>query len=206
MKQDAIILAGGRARRLQGADKGALILGGTSLLDRAVLAVAPARTVVVGPRQPPTARPVLWTREDPPFGGPAAAVAAGLEKLCESGAPAQHVVLLAVDVAVARDAVDALQGAVGAEAPADDGWVAKDPDGHRQPLLGIYRSDALRGACARLTTTRGGLDGASMRDLLAPLRLRDVLLEAALTADIDTPIQFAAAAAAPERGPDDRPS
>ncbi|WP_433857230.1 DUF6457 domain-containing protein [Streptomyces kronopolitis] len=75
---DALVLAGGAARRLGGADKPALSVGGRPLLDR-VLAACPdaARTVVVGPGRP-TVRPVVRALEDPPGGGPLAALEAGL--------------------------------------------------------------------------------------------------------------------------------
>jgi molybdopterin-guanine dinucleotide biosynthesis protein A len=75
---DAVILAGGAASRLGGADKPALRIGGRSLLDAALDACAGARrTVVVGPDRP-VGREVLWTREQPPGAGPAAALAAGM--------------------------------------------------------------------------------------------------------------------------------
>ncbi|WP_344329901.1 molybdenum cofactor guanylyltransferase, partial [Kitasatospora putterlickiae] len=71
---DAIVPAGGAARRLGGADKPGLTIGGTTLLDRVLAACADARTtVVVGPARP-TARPgIRWTRERPPGGGPVVA-------------------------------------------------------------------------------------------------------------------------------------
>jgi molybdopterin-guanine dinucleotide biosynthesis protein A len=76
---DAIVLAGGRGARLGGVDKADLVVGGQTLLERALAATAGAnRTVVVGPRRP-TSRPVTWAREHPPGGGPVAALAAGLE-------------------------------------------------------------------------------------------------------------------------------
>ncbi|MFC9236000.1 DUF6457 domain-containing protein [Streptomyces decoyicus] len=75
---DTIVLAGGAARRLGGADKPSLSVGGRPLLDR-VLATCPdaAITVVVGPRRPAT-RAVVHALEDPPGGGPLAALDAGL--------------------------------------------------------------------------------------------------------------------------------
>ncbi|MFG2890386.1 DUF6457 domain-containing protein [Streptomyces sp. NPDC048248] len=77
---DTIVLAGGAARRLGGADKPALSVGGRPLLDR-VLAACPdaAVTVVVGPRRS-TSREVRRALEDPPGGGPLAALDAGLRQ------------------------------------------------------------------------------------------------------------------------------
>ncbi|MGW0967590.1 NTP transferase domain-containing protein [Streptomyces sp. NPDC002516] len=90
---DAVVLAGGAARRLGGEDKPGVRVGGRTLLDRVLAACADAtRTVVVaGPR--PTARPVEWAREDPPGGGPLAALDAGL-RLTE----APHVLVLSADL------------------------------------------------------------------------------------------------------------
>src|SRR4051812_49851755 len=80
---DAVILAGGGGRRMGGADKAGLVVGGIPLLDRVLLAAAAARdTVVVGdPR--PTVRPVRWVREEPPGGGPLAGLSAGLSALSD---------------------------------------------------------------------------------------------------------------------------
>ena len=76
----AVILAGGQGRRLGGRDKPALLVGGRTLLDRALDAVSGVPVVVVGP---PRALPagVFRVAEDPPGGGPAAAVAAGLRRV-----------------------------------------------------------------------------------------------------------------------------
>lgn len=83
---DAIILAGGRGSRLGGVDKGALTIGGRSLLDGVLEATLAAdQVVVVG--DGPVPRGVLLTREDPVFGGPAAAVVAGLRALRMPSAP-----------------------------------------------------------------------------------------------------------------------
>ena len=72
---DAVVLAGGSARRLGGADKPGLAVGGATMLDRVLAACADARTtVVVGPERT-TARPVRGARERPPGGGPVAVIA-----------------------------------------------------------------------------------------------------------------------------------
>lgn len=114
-----MVLAGGAARRLGGADKPALPVGGHPLLDRVLTACAAAdRTVVVGPRRP-TARPVLWTREEPPGGGPLPALAAGLAALDRDRRPAadgpaapgrpEVVLILAADLPfLTAETVDAL--------------------------------------------------------------------------------------------------
>jgi len=90
---DAVVLAGGAARRLGGADKPGLRVGGRALLDRVLTACADARTTVVVADPRPTARPVLWARADPPGGGPLAALGAGLHRTT-----AEHVVVLSADL------------------------------------------------------------------------------------------------------------
>jgi molybdenum cofactor guanylyltransferase len=154
---DAVVLAGGQSRRLGGTDKVALEVGGVPLLDRVLGAVAGAgQVVVVGPRRP-TAAPVVWTREEPPGGGPAAGLAAGLRHV---DAPA--VVVLAGDLPfVDRRAVDALRTA----AADRDGALLVDDDGHEQVLAGCWSTAALRQA----VHDRGELAGSSVRAVLAGL-------------------------------------
>ncbi|MFG2195084.1 DUF6457 domain-containing protein [Streptomyces sp. NPDC048639] len=78
---DAVVLAGGAAKRLGGADKPGLSVGGRPLLDRVLGACADAAvTVVVGSRRP-TVRAVRWAREEPPGAGPLAALDAGLRQV-----------------------------------------------------------------------------------------------------------------------------
>ena len=74
----AIVLAGGRASRVGGVDKTAFTIGERTLLDRALDATNGCLAVTVVGAERPTARPMTWVREDPPFGGPAAAIVAGL--------------------------------------------------------------------------------------------------------------------------------
>ena len=134
---DAVVLAGGSARRLGGIDKPALLVGEQSLLDRVLTAVADASvTVVVGPRRT-TVREVVWTREDPPGGGPVAALAAALPHV-----QAPVVAVLAADLPFLDAAtVHGLRAAVG---EADDGALLVDDTGQDQLLVGVWRTAALR--------------------------------------------------------------
>ena len=95
----AVVLSGGTGARLGGADKAALEVGGRTLLVRALEAVAGAEEiVVVGPTVgivDPAAAAVRFVVEDPPGGGPAAGLLAGLAALAP-GSPL--VVVLAVDM------------------------------------------------------------------------------------------------------------
>ncbi|WIB65959.1 MULTISPECIES: NTP transferase domain-containing protein [unclassified Curtobacterium] len=191
---DALVLAGGRGSRLGGADKPAIVLGHSTLLDRAVAAVASAQTVaVVGPVRTSVPGGTVQVCEDPPYGGPAAAIGAGLQAIRGHRVPSPLTVVLAADLPAVVPAVRALLRLVAATDPAVDGWVGTDPGGRRQYLLAAYRTETLWSACRSLTLERGSLEGAAVRALLQPLRLVEVALTAALTADIDTTADLAAA-------------
>jgi molybdopterin-guanine dinucleotide biosynthesis protein A len=183
---DSVILAGGRASRLGGIDKPALEVAGRSLLAAAVSAVGDARSVViVGPPRDlaglgePSPSRLRFTREDPPFGGPASALGAGLDALGQDAAPS--VVLLAADQPHVQAAVEQLLAMQG-EA---DGAIAIDGTGRRQYLLGRYRTQALR---ERVETLRAGgtLHGAALRRLVDGLTLAKVVLGDDLCSDVDT--------------------
>lgn len=156
MRHDAIILAGGAATRMGGRDKPGLLVGGRSLVERVAAAVPHAeRLVVVGPpRDLPGA---LFTREDPPGGGPVPALRAGLAM-----AAAPWVALLAGDlplllpehVIALLDAADTPERAAGA--------VLLDDGGREQWLAGVWRTAALRAALE-------DYGGRSLHGLLAPL-------------------------------------
>ncbi|MEH0936851.1 molybdenum cofactor guanylyltransferase [Micromonospora psammae] len=168
----AVVLAGGAARRMGGRDKPALPVGGRPMRERVLAAVADATPrVLVGPAGPVPAG-VLVTREDPPGGGPVAATAAGLA-LLDPGTTTTTVALLAADLPLlTRDALGELLGALAGE---HDGVCLLDDAGRRQPLCGVWRVRPLRAALDRLAVRRGGtLDGASMRQLLGELAVREL--------------------------------
>ena len=186
---DAVLLGGGRASRVHGADKTGFTSGDATLLDRAVQASVGAQTlVVVGLRDgrvPPAG--ALLTREEPAWSGPVAALAAGLA-IVEDAAP--WTLVLACDLPRAPEAVQALLAGSGSGDGDDvgerrDGLLAIDSGGRRQPLLGLYRTDALR---TRLRGLRadGPLEGLSLRRLLDGLDLLEVPVPDELCADVDT--------------------
>lgn len=174
---DAIILAGGRGSRLGGLRKPELPVAGRRLVDRALAAVAAARrVVVVGDAEVPDGVP--RTREDPPYGGPVAGLAAGMTFL---DAHSPWTLVLASDLPEVESAVARLLQVT--PTTSDEGVCLTGDDGRLQWLLGYYRTDAL---LARLAD-RGDPPLTAMYRLLAPLRLRGVATEPGLTADIDTP-------------------
>ncbi|MER6121249.1 NTP transferase domain-containing protein [Streptomyces sp. NPDC001795] len=162
---DAVVLAGGAARRLGGADKPGVRVGGRALLDRVLAACAGATATVVVADPRPTVRPVVWAREEPPGAGPVAALDAGLRRTT-----AAHVVVLSADLPfLVEGTVRRLVGAL--RASGSEGAVLTDPDGRDQPLVAAYRGAALRRELTRLATGHGGLTGLPLRRLLAGLEL-----------------------------------
>ena len=156
---DAIVLAGGKATRLEGVDKAALSVGGRRLLDRVLDAVGgAARIVVVG--EPRTIdRSVTWTREEPAGSGPVAAMAAGLAHV-----DSDLVAVVAVDLPFLNRTDLA---ALGAAAVGRDGAIFVDEQRNDQPLAGVYRAACLRAALDGLPAVAG----ASMRSVIAGLDL-----------------------------------
>ncbi|WP_345762053.1 NTP transferase domain-containing protein [Diaminobutyricibacter sp. McL0608] len=186
---DAVILAGGRARRLGGLDKGALVFEGSTLVERALAAAdGAAHRIVVGDAAPASVPPgVRVVREEPVHSGPASAVMAGVDALASAGSTATWALVIACDVVHSAEVTGVLLA--GADAHPDaDGFVPVDGDGHRQVLIGLYRVAALRAARDAI----GGVADSSMKRLLESLRLVEVAVGAGATADVDTPEQAAA--------------
>ncbi|WP_103546807.1 NTP transferase domain-containing protein, partial [Streptomyces sp. B226SN101] len=186
---DVIVLAGGAAKRLGGADKPGVRVGGRALLDRVLAACAgAARTVVVGGRRA-TARPVVWTREVPEGGGPLAALGAGLRLTT-----AEYVLVLSADLPfLGPGTVDALLAAAGRTGR--EGALCTDPDGRDQPLVAAYRAEPLRRELALIATEHGSLAGLPLRLLTAELDLARVEAGPDAAFDCDTWDDIAAARA-----------
>lgn len=180
-----------------GTDKLLLRRNGSTLIDtvieasREALAALPATgpIVVVGPETGPTPRPgVSFTREDPPGGGPVAAIDAGVTLLhggIQQGSIGEPQ-LVAIFAGDAPDGPGSLSTLVSAlEAGTADAVVFVGVDGRRQPLCGVYRMTALTSALADL----GDPHGASLKDLLTRLKVHELVDTTAAAADIDTPEQ-----------------
>jgi molybdopterin-guanine dinucleotide biosynthesis protein A len=195
-----VILAGGAGRRLGGAAKPTLAVAGQPMLVRVLAAVGDAaERVVVGPASlgglvPPGVRVV---REEPPGGGPVAALAAGLAEMAglaeeaAVGTP-EPVLVLAADLPLlTRSAVGVLLGALGEH----DGAVFVDDHGRLQWLCGAWSGVALRGRLNEIAAA-GGLVGRAMRELVTPLRVVGVPVGGGGLPpwyDCDTPAGLAAA-------------
>jgi hypothetical protein len=149
------------------------------MLDRVLFAVAGAQhRVVVGPSTLPVPPGVWRVSEEPPGGGPVAAVAAGLAMLDSlasppaespgagqapdtlgSGGP-RFVALLAADLPfLTSNAVARLLSAL-VQSTAD-GALYVDGSGRRQTLCGAWRIHALKNRLAALSATRESTTGAN---------------------------------------------
>ncbi len=171
----AIVLAGGQATRLGGADKASIEIGGRTLLDRALESVIDASEVVVVGHWVPTDRPVTFVLEDPRHGGPAAGLLTGRDSLLRQF---PSLAVLAVDMphltsSTFRRLHDAAVGHEGAALVGADG---------RRQLAYVLET-------ARLDAVRPGLEeqhGLSIRALLEPFDLAEVEQIGREAQDIDT--------------------
>ncbi|MGW7085103.1 NTP transferase domain-containing protein [Streptomyces sp. NPDC054871] len=185
---DAVVLAGGGARRLGGTDKPGLRVGGRALLDRVLGACSGAGTTVVVAEPRPTARPVVWAREEPAGAGPLAALDAGLRRT-----GAEQVVVLSADLPFLEErTVGGLLTAL--RESGADGALLRDADGRDQPLVAAYRSASLKREIAKLAAEHDGLTGLPLRSLTARLELTRVT-DAVASFDCDTWDDIAAARA-----------
>ena len=158
------MLTGGSAVRFQGADKASIEIGGATLLEHVLGALAEVPEVVVVGDEVITSRPVGFVREDPPGGGPAAGLLAGL-----TGFPRlpRLVVVLAVDMPLVT---------TGDRAPAD----ALGRGGRRRSsstTTGGASTSARSTAPSALLEAAPATEerhGLSMRGLVAGLRLAEV--------------------------------
>lgn len=176
----AVILIGGTGTRMGGADKAALELAGSTLLERALSATAAATEVVVVGRPVPTSRPVSWTVEEPPGGGPAAGLLAGLDRL---GAAPALVAALAVDMPQVTTSTFHRLGAALQADPEAAGAVLVDDRGRSQPLCAVYRVASLQSA-RPIDPTRA--HGMPVFALIGSLRLLRLRAQGSEASDVDT--------------------
>lgn len=170
----AVILAGGTAARMGGVDKASIELAGRTLLEHALDAVIDAGEVVVVGEWVRTHRPVTFTREDPPRGGPAAGLLAGLDAFAR--APRQLAVL-AVDMPLVTLSTMARMRRA---AEGHDGAVLCDGTGRRQLALVLDT--------ARLRAVRpayGDEHGLPLHRLTAGLDLVEVVAVDDEARDVD---------------------
>lgn len=180
LRLGAVILTGGTAARMDGVDKASVEVDGVTLLERALHATMAALDVVVVGDPVPTSRPATFTREDPRYGGPAAGLLAGLDRLRPG---LDLVCALAVDMPrVEAGTVARLTWAVEG-APEVDGACLVDANGRRQPLAAVYRTASLQRA---RPADQGDEHGLPMHRLVGALDLVEVPAIGAEAHDVDT--------------------
>ena len=189
----SIVLGGGRSSRM-GRDKMRVEVDGKPLLARTVDAALSwaSHVVVVAPegswRGEEDDR-VSFTLEDPPLGGPAAGIWAGLQQVlslivdAESKVDDCEVLILAGDLANPDLVVTTL--ALASECA--DGAVLEDQEGWPQFLAGRYRLNSLQGAFE----AAGRVRDRSVRSVLRGLDVALVQVPLQVTADMDTPEDLA---------------
>jgi molybdenum cofactor guanylyltransferase len=182
----AVVLAGGASHRFP-PDKLAQLVEDQPLLDRALASLPEQFVVVVVGSMRQVARPVIFTSEDPPGGGPAAAMIAGVRRALEESADV--IVVLPADAPLGGQAARTLLGRLEGE-PSAQAVVGVDAHGREQPL-----QLALLPAAAEALLTAAGPGGAAgvsarrMLDALRPGLVTQELAPAELW-DIDTADQL----------------
>ena len=171
----AVLLAGGTAARLGGADKASIEFRGRTLLEHTLDALMDASEVVVVGDPVPTSRPVTFTRESPRYGGPVAGLLTGRDALVRTP---RTLGVLAVDMprVSAATFLRLHEAALGR-----DGAFLVDATGRRQ-LAGVLD-------VARLDAVRPDLEsqhGMALHRLLADLDLAEVPALEAEARDVDT--------------------
>ena len=184
IKNEVIILTGGSSTRF-GSDKSKIDFAGLPLVEQ-VLAYFPVETrfIVVGPSFPSTKYDLRFTQEDPPGGGPVAALAAGLQ-MVES----EYVALVATDMPFAGKAIAQLFQYLPLT---KDALIPIDSKRKPQPLCAIYRVTSLQRALSGMAA----LSGKSMRSLISLLEVSEIDLGGSFASsllDIDTPADLQSA-------------
>lgn len=180
----AVVLTGGGGVRLGGADKASIEVGGRTLLEHSLEALRDIGEVVVVGAEVPTTRPVTFAREEPPGGGPAAGLLAGLGRFARKP---ERVLVLAVDMPlVSPDTVGRLLAA----AAGVDGAVLVDGDGRQQYLCAAYSVPALERARDASGVEAG--HGLAMGRLVSDLVLAEVAAIGSEAQDLDTWADLAA--------------
>jgi molybdopterin-guanine dinucleotide biosynthesis protein A len=181
----AILLAGGRASRVDGAVKPLFEVGGQTLLGAAVQTMtdAAADPITVASDVLDAGLPVEWVREDPPFGGPVAGIVAALSRWRERGDKPEWTFVLACDLPGIAAAVSLLRDTLALLPGDSDGVCLGDESSRPQWLTGVYRTASLERTAAALPDAGAN---AAVRALVDDLAVTVVRAPRTLTDDVDT--------------------
>jgi molybdopterin-guanine dinucleotide biosynthesis protein A len=163
-----VVLAGGASRRM-GRDKTALLIGGEPLLRRAIarLRLALAEVIVVGsPACAPLVPETRIVADRWPGRGPLGALATALSAI--EATEIEWALLVACDMPFTQPALLRALARLALTTPQVDVVALRGPRGV-EPLHAVYHRRCLPLALARLAG-----DDASLRGLLAALRVREV--------------------------------
>lgn len=180
----ALVLAGGRGRRLGGTepgDKARVEIAGRPLIEVVVASIPdPVEVVIVGPETATArgARSVRWVQEQPAGAGPVAAVAAGL-----AIAETPWLAILPGDAPRAGGAIAALARVIG---DTDVAAVVDPTTGRPHPLVALWRRAALTRAVDRVAESGGLVDRAAY-ELYHSATPSEVVDHGHWVLDVDTP-------------------
>ncbi|WP_392467494.1 molybdenum cofactor guanylyltransferase [Arsenicicoccus cauae] len=176
----AVILCGGTSVRMGGRDKTSEQLGETTVLGRILDDLPDDWAIICVGTERPTTRPVTWTREDPPLGGPAAGIATGAAL---SQSPVT--VILAGDQPFAGDAAPHVVEALTAARAGVQAVAVVDESGSLQPLLAAYLTGPLH------QTFPPGTRDVSVHRTAASLRMEGIPTPSPRALlDVDTPVDL----------------
>lgn len=190
MRLRTLILTGGRSTRYGGKHKPAVRVEGISVLERIIRAVTETGDVfgvspeilIAGSDEGLATRAradIVVVREDPPFTGPLAGIAAGIGTM---QADVDSIVLvLAGDLPFVTK--DALRRLIEAGIANDTVASPIDDAGYPQYLFAAWPEPLLRERLSALES----VDNQPVRRLYAGVALAEVQLDAKVIADIDSP-------------------
>src|SRR5690625_173283 len=187
----AVILTGGRSSRMGGRHKPGILVGGRSVIDRTITSLwdaAPGAEVLIAGTNdglsPELHSRVTVVREDPPFAGPVAGVAAAVDELAGTRGV---VLLLGGDLPFlsARTMTKLIETAGRGAAVVS----CVDETGHLQYLCSAWRADVLRTQVADI----GEPAGVPLRALFSGLEPELIDCDPNELRDIDTPEDLARA-------------
>ena len=187
-----VVLTGGRSSRMGGRHKPGILIDGRSVIDRTVAALwsaAPSANVIIAGTAAGLSsnlwRQVSVVREDPPFAGPLAGVAAALDAI----QPTTDGIILVLGGDLPFLSSTTMAKLLRAASAGAEVASCLDATGHVQYLCAGWRQDVLRAQLARVADP----SDVPLRALFADLTPELVDCDPDELRDIDTPYDLARA-------------